>query len=156
MYRKVLLLIVFILYLILSLLPFETLNISKPRIVTVEVKGEVENECVIELPLGSCFDDLLKHIELKDDADISFFSLSETLYNREIIVIPKKTVNELKISLNSATLNELMLLPGIGEVTANRIIEYRKEHSFHSIEEIKNINGIGDKRFEKIKQYLTI
>jgi competence protein ComEA len=49
-----------------------------------------------------------------------------------------------------------MTLPGIGEVYAERIIEYRTNKKFSSIEEIKNIQGIGDKTFEKLKELISI
>ncbi len=61
-----------------------------------------------------------------------------------------------KISLNNASLDELMTLDGIGEKKAQAIIEYRKKHSFKSIEEILEIDGIGTVTYEKIKDRLTI
>ncbi len=61
------------------------------------------------------------------------------------------------ISLNQATLEQLMSLSGIGESKAKSIIEYRNQNGgFQSIEEIKNVKGIGEKIFEKIKDYLTL
>ena len=60
------------------------------------------------------------------------------------------------INLNTASKDELMALPGIGEAKAEAIIEYRKNNKFNSIDEIKNIKGIGDKRFEAIKDDLTL
>ena len=60
------------------------------------------------------------------------------------------------INLNTATKDELMALPGIGEEKADAIIEYRKNNKFNSIDEIKNIKGIGDKRFEAIKDDLSV
>ncbi len=62
-----------------------------------------------------------------------------------------------KVNINSATLEELKSLSGIGEVIAKRILEYRKESgSFKSIEEIKNVSGIGEKKFEGIKDAIKI
>ena len=62
-----------------------------------------------------------------------------------------------KISLNHATKEELLTLTGIGESKANLIIEYRNQNGgFKTIEEIKNVKGIGDKMFEKIKDNITI
>ena len=49
-----------------------------------------------------------------------------------------------------------MTLPGIGEKTALKIIEYRKTQVFKSIEDIKNVKGIGDKKYEKIKDLIVI
>lgn len=60
------------------------------------------------------------------------------------------------ININTATLEELQEIDGIGEGKAKKIIEYREEHGkFNSIEDIKNVDGIGDKLYETIKIYIT-
>ena len=62
-----------------------------------------------------------------------------------------------KLSLNTATLDELMTLPGIGEAKAQAIIEYREEvGAFQNIEELKEVSGIGDAIFDQIKESITI
>ena len=62
-----------------------------------------------------------------------------------------------KVSLNTATLDELMTLPGIGEAKAQSIIEYREEvGAFQNIEELKEVSGIGDAIFDQIKENITI
>jgi len=62
-----------------------------------------------------------------------------------------------KINLNTATAEELESLPNIGPVMAKRIIEYRNIHgSFYNIEEIKEVKGIGEKTYEKIKALITV
>ena len=62
-----------------------------------------------------------------------------------------------KVSLNTATLDELMTLPGIGESKANAIIKYREEvGAFQNIEELKEVSGIGDAIFDQIKENITI
>lgn len=87
--------------------------------------------------------------------------LADSYENRERIglssVSPEATVNQSTlISINTATKEELMTLNGIGEVKAVAIINYRQEKGlFNSIDEIKNISGIGEKTFEKIKQFIT-
>lgn len=62
----------------------------------------------------------------------------------------------IKISINNATKEELTKLNGIGEKTAEKIIEYRKETKFKTIEDIKNVSGIGESLYEKIKDSITI
>ena len=61
------------------------------------------------------------------------------------------------ININTASIQELDTLPGIGEATANKIVNYREEKGkFNSIEEIKNVNGIGDKKYEELKTLISI
>lgn len=61
------------------------------------------------------------------------------------------------VNINTATQTELESLPGIGPSLALKIIIYRKENGkFSSIEDIKNVNGIGENKFEKLKNYITI
>ena len=61
-----------------------------------------------------------------------------------------------KVNINTATKDELSTLQGIGESKANNIIEYRNNTKFTSIEDIKNVNGIGDSIFEKIKDNIEV
>ena len=68
----------------------------------------------------------------------------------------KKEANN-KVSINNATKEDLMSLTGIGESKANAIINYRNENGlFKQIEDIKNVSGIGDSVFEKIKNNITL
>lgn len=61
------------------------------------------------------------------------------------------------ISINNGNLSELMTLPGIGEAKAQDIIDYRKNNGpFQTIEDIKNVSGIGESLFAKIKDYITL
>lgn len=61
-----------------------------------------------------------------------------------------------KINLNTASLAKLMQLPGIGEKTAQKILDYRQDKPFTSIDDIMNVKGIGPKKFEKMKDFLII
>ncbi|MEI6602332.1 MAG: ComEA family DNA-binding protein [Clostridia bacterium] len=61
-----------------------------------------------------------------------------------------------KVNLNTATLTQLMELPGVGESTANKIISYRKSNRFQKTEDIMNVSGIGEKKYEDLKKYIEI
>ena len=62
-----------------------------------------------------------------------------------------------KININTANASEFDKLPGVGEAIAKKIIEYREYNgNFSSIEEIKNVSGIGESKFEKMKDYICI
>lgn len=68
-----------------------------------------------------------------------------------------ETAKNTKVNINTATQTQLETLPGIGPSTATKIITYRKEKGkFVKIEDIKEVNGIGDSKFEKIKNYITV
>ena len=107
----------------------------------------------------------------RDDADLDRVNLAARLHDEEKIYIPK--VGEVqenmttlvsspsssgpasKININSADLSELTKIPGVGEKTAQKILDYRANNSFSSIEDIKNVPGIGDKKFESMKDYIS-
>jgi comEA protein len=70
---------------------------------------------------------------------------------------PQKTGKQPSIiNINTASAQEFMQLPGIGPSTAEKILAYRKQQSFATIDDIMNVKGIGEKKFEKMKPYLRI
>ena len=72
-------------------------------------------------------------------------------------ISPENKQKNAKININTATQTELETLPGIGISTAIKIIEYRKENGkFKNIEEIKNVKGIGENKFKKIKELIKV
>lgn len=60
------------------------------------------------------------------------------------------------VNLNTASVQELMLLPGIGKSKAEAIVAYRQAHPFKSSEELSEIKGIGPKMLQKLEKYLTV
>ena len=78
----------------------------------------------------------------------------KNLDNKESITDNNSSDN--LININFATKEELMKLPGVGDVTANRIIEYREKSSFTKKEDIKNVNGIGEATYKKIESMISI
>jgi len=116
--------------------------------------------------------------KLKDESYVIIYTLDETMKYKNEIISPTKIVKEIEeriicpdenneacinykknntlIDINTASKEELMTIPGIGESKANSIIEYRKNNSFNSVEDIKNVDGIGDSLYEKIKEYISI
>ena len=124
--------------------------------IQVEVIGEINNPGIYELKYGSNFNDLLQIIKLKENADISSYSLQSILYNNQLINIP--SIKQIKlISINNASISELITLPGIGEKTAKSIIDYRENiSSFLSLEDLKLVKGIGESKYEKIKEYICL
>lgn len=99
-----------------------------------------------------------------EDADLSGLNLAEPLKDGQKIYVPRQgeslpeeinQENDLT-DLNKADTIELDALPGIGPALAERIIAYREEHGgFSSIEEIKNVKGIGDALFEELRDLIT-
>ena len=62
------------------------------------------------------------------------------------------------MNINTANLDKLKSLPGVGEATAKKIIEYREKNGgkFKSVDELKKVEGIGDSKFNNLKEYVTI
>ena len=111
-----------------------------------EINTSIDNENY-NLPLGTVYGDL--------KIDNSLYSDDYVLYDGQIIYTYDD--NKTKISINRADVNKLIELPGIGEKTAIKIIQYRDTYGFFkSIEEIKNISGIGEKKYAKIKDLITV
>lgn len=67
-----------------------------------------------------------------------------------------KSAPSTPINLNTATKAELMSLPGVGEVIAERILEYRRQKRFESPEELLEIKGIGPKKYERLRPYIRV
>lgn len=151
-------LIFFILLLSALWMDLSPLELNHSEMIHVSIKGAVLQECNIELPLYSTIQVALEQVDLQKDADLSVINLNTILKDGDVITIPYQTSNDMKrISINTATLDELCTLDGIGESTANNIILYRENNGlFSTIEDLKNVKGVGEKKFEKIKERITL
>lgn len=112
--------------------------------------------------LASKLEDGMKIYIPKQGEDVLENNLEENSNNKETTLGGSGTNSNVgnekgKININKATKEELDTLPGIGESTAQKIIKYREEHgSFKNIEELKEVKGIGDAKYEEIKDLVDI
>lgn len=90
-----------------------------------------------------------------EPVNVTLASNNELTSNKPKTEYTEKAVTK-KININNASRVQLMRLPGIGEKTADKIIEYRKSNPFQRIEDIKKVHGIGEKKFEKMKDLIDI
>ena len=148
-------------------------NIIENKIV-IHITGEVEEEGVIELEKGARISDAIEEADLSnvnlayslsDGQKVKIPNINEK--DEEIIVVEEKAGDNIiiegnkskeeKININKAAQTEIETLPGIGPSTALKIINYRNEHGkFKNIGDIKNVSGIGDSKFENIKEYICV
>ena len=134
-----------------------SLDLIKPSTKQVEVKGEVNNPGVVTLKWeGTAQDAIDKAGGLTETADTQSISLLEQVSPDTVLVIPSIQETKDLVSINNASLEELDTLPGVGPSIAQRIIEYRKEQAFTSLDDLKNVKGIGDKTFEKMKEQISL
>ena len=133
-----------------------TLQEAKPTLMQVEIKGAVKNPGVYTLKFQDTILSLINASGgLLENGDDSSLSYTQMLKDKDVIVIPEKK-EQPKISINSATQEELQTLSGIGPSIASRIIEYRKNNTFQTLEQIKEVKGIGDGLFNKIKDDICL
>jgi len=147
---------------------------ADPEMIIVHVEGQVELPGVYELPQESR---VMNAIEaaggLTAGADRSQVNLAKKINDEEQIYIPKEGEIRLEtqgqtganngaspggklVNINQASKEELTTLPGVGPALAERILAYRRDHgSFKGIEDIMQVSGIGEKKFEALKEYIT-
>lgn len=146
----------------------------------VDVRGAVHKPGVYTLPAGSRVQDVLALAgDALTNADLRPLNLARKLNDGEQIYItligeatpvpPPASSSKSstartptrapqgKININTATLDELDALPGIGPSIAQRIIDYRTQNgNFKKIEDLKDVRGIGDALFDQIKESVTV
>ena len=111
----------------------------------------------IFIVLTGVFFSLLLGVFLGRNSNKTYIKLQDTQSIQTQPTITKKPETLGKIDINTATVDQLQLLPGIGESLSQRIIDYRKEYGdFTNIEELMNVSGIGEKKFANIKDYIMV
>jgi len=156
---------------------------NKNTKIYIHIAGEIKYPGVYEMESGDrVFQLIEKAGGVTENADISSINLSKKLIDGEkVIIFAKKdsvnsettsnslnqssstssivssTNNSNLININTASQKELEELPGIGPTLAQRIVDYREKNGyFQTIEDIKKVSGIGDKKFEAIKDLITV
>ncbi|WP_415409219.1 helix-hairpin-helix domain-containing protein [Staphylococcus agnetis] len=142
--------------------------------IIVDVKGAVMHPRTYTMKSNQRVDDLLKKAGVLHNADVSQINLAEKLMDQKMIYVPFKgeksmmqqaqnmtsatTESDIKpINLNLAQSSDLTEIPGIGPSKAELIINYREEKGgFKTVEELKEVKGIGEKTFEKLKPYFVV
>lgn len=146
--------------------------------ICVYIIGAVSNPGIVVVPKDSRLYEVIDIAGgLLENADETAVNLAQTVVDEEKIIIPyqenlnintdSQKINQLynsnvqsssgKININTATIDELKTLDGIGESTAAKIIRYRNENKkFNNIEELKNVSGIGDSKFNAIKDEIVV
>ncbi len=125
--------------------------------ITVTVRGAVANEKRVELPMYATINDILDLITLSDDADTSSLNPNTILKDADVVTIPHISTTSNKVSINSASASDLTELSGIGPALASRIIEYRETNGlFQTIEDLMNVKGIGQAKFDSLKESITL
>jgi len=123
----------------------------------VAVQGEVVNPGSYDLPWGATVSDLLAAAGgLTNDADANLVNLAAPLDASSSLFVPSRsaeTPTGTRISINSASLDTLDTLPGIGPALAQRIVAGRP---FNSIDELLDVSGIGDKTLEDLRPLVTL
>jgi len=150
----------------------------------VHVVGAVNKPGVYSLPEGSRVNDAVKKAGLLAEADLNSLNLARLVVDGEQLYVPLEGEDPAsitsertgaaifsgsgptassgsgsggKISLNTASVEELDSLPGIGPTLAQRIVDYRNTNGrFQTPEDLMKVSGIGMKRFEQIKDFVTI
>jgi len=142
------------------------------QLLVVHVVGAVRNPGLYRLPTGSRVDDAIRRAGgTTRKAAIDLINLAAPIADGEQIAVPRRgeagvagpadgpatpAVPAGPVHLNSATLEQLDALPGVGPVTAQKILDYRQQHgAFRSVDELDAIPGIGPARLDQLRELVA-
>ena len=145
---------------------------TQETVIFVDIKGAVKNPGVYQMKVGDRVKDALDAAGgLTAEADSQKVNLAKRLEDQMVIVVPKvgeeaeeipagetrkEATKEGKVNINTATVEELKTLKGVGEKKAEAIIEYRKKNgSFQTKEDLMKVRGIGKKLFESFQERIV-
>ena len=144
----------------------------QPQVIFVDIGGAVEEPGVYEVAKDTRLFEVIEMAGgLSEDADPDHVNRASFVEDGQKIIIPVKgseytddgtaaafspEADSGLININTASADELKTLSGIGDVTAEKIIEYRSSTAFKSKEDIMSVDGIGSKTYEKIKDDITV
>lgn len=159
----------------------ENVENKQEEMIVVHIAGEVKKPGIVKIKEGARIADIIEEAGgLTENANITNINLAYIIEDGQKITIPSKDEKEEKenittesgegiineeqgissqkqININKATKEQLCELQGIGESTADKIITYRKENgNFKQVEDIKNVPGIGDAKYENIKDKISV
>lgn len=136
---------------------------STPDVIVVAVMGRVQRPGLVELPVGARVADAIAAAGGPlPETDLSGLNLARKLVDGELVTVgvPAPSAGAAAgglVNLNTATAAELEALPGVGPVLAQRIIAYREEHGgFRSVDELREVPGIGDATFAELESRVTV
>jgi competence protein ComEA len=141
-------------------------TLESSAVLVVAVAGRVARPGLVRLPAGSRVADAIEAAGgALPDTDLSTLNLARKVTDGELIVVGLPPPGSAGggaaagglVNLNTATLDQLQTLPGVGPVLAQRIIEYREQHGgFANVADLRNVSGIGDARYNELKTRVTV
>ena len=159
----------------------QTSSSEESEFLTVDVKGAVKNPGIYQLKKTSRINDAIQKAGgLTTDADSKSVNLAQKLTDEAVVYVATMSENAAsiasgagqsstsgtsevasqkgnKVNLNTADLSELQTISGIGQKRAQDILEYREANGkFNSVDDLKNVSGVGAKTLEKSKEYVTV
>lgn len=136
--------------------------------IIIDISGEIKNPGIYKMKgRVRLYEIIDKAGGLKEEANINSINQARYVKDGEKIIIPssrnsqgmdKESISNENnlVNINTASKEELLKLPGIGEVTAEKIINYRDNNNFTKIEDLKNVNGIGMATYNKLKDLICV